>query len=141
MGSYPLASMQTRYSSKASAKILSPSTLSEHSLLSLPTVLGTLSSTFSLGAEDGIKYCFQSVDFLCGPVIKYPFSISTVVSRKSILSSLIFSDLYFNIANQSNSKKCLLDLIHISDLKPLGPSLFFQGLVYLQSHLLLGKYM
>ena len=36
---------------------------------------------------------------------------------------------YSNIASQSNSEKCHLDLIHISDLKPLGPSFFSRDLL------------
>ena len=55
----------------------------------------------------------------------------------------IFLYIYSNIANQYNSRKCWVDLIHISNLKPLRPSSYFfsRGTRYLQSHLLLGKYM
>ena len=56
----------------------------------------------------------------------------------------IFLYIYSNIANQYNSRKCQVDLIHISNLKPLRPSSYFfflEGPVYLQSYLLLGKYM
>ena len=35
------------------------------------------------------QHCFESVGLLYGDAIKYPFSTVTVVSRKSILSSLI----------------------------------------------------
>ena len=37
----------------------------------------------------------------------------------------VFIYIYSNIANQSNSRKCYVDLIHISNLKPQGPSSFF----------------
>ena len=65
-----------------------------------------------------------------------------MVGDYSDLSTLyIYTYIYIlYIANQSNYRKCLVDLIHISNLKPLGPSsFFFQGPVYFQSHLTFGE--
>ena len=57
--------MYALYSFKESANILSPSTLSEHNLLTLiPTIFGMFSTTDGLCTEDGTRYCFESAGLL-----------------------------------------------------------------------------
>ena len=55
--------------------------------------------------------------------------------------SFLLVYIYSNIANQSNSKKCQVDLIDNSDLKPLARSLSFSPKTRSLTVTLLGKYM
>ena len=71
------------------------------------------------------KQCVRSVfEYGSLSAITTSDTIISKIHRLHILSAYIYIHTHTNIANQSNSRKCQVDLIHISNLKPLGPSFF-----------------
>ena len=67
-----------------------------------------------------------SFSLTVSPVTNFPHGKNKKKIKISKQKNIyIFLYIYSNIANQSNFRKCYVDLIHISNLKPLKPSSSF----------------